>query len=1213
MLFHHVFDPGSHAYFEQTSFEIDGYLDVGLFEKSINTLIERYDIFRTVFHYGEGNRLLQMVLRERPIQIQLEDLAEYGIEEQNGVIEQFKQKDKAQGFDLSEGPLMRLALFRKGTAGYTMVWSFHHILMDGWCLSVVAKELFAIYQSLREQKPHGLGPVTPYSQYIKWLGKQDRAAASQYWEGYLEGYELSVTLPTLGNQQSEAYMLEKMSLTLEEDLTRRLTRTANEHQVTVNTWLQTIWGVLLQTYNGVDDAVFGSVVSGRPSEIAGIEQMIGLFINTIPVRIQSRPGMSFSDLVKQVQLLSLSSAQYDYYPLYEIQANSPLKQGLVNHVMVFENYPIEEAIEQSSGQSIGFAISNVETFEQTNYDFSILILPGKKMTIEFSYNAARIDRGMVARIRGHLQEVVAQLVETPHVHIDQLEIVTEEEKRQLLYEFNDTKASYPADQTIHGLFEEQVKKTPDHTAVVLESESLTYAELNGRANQLARVLRGKGVGADRIVGILAERSLEMIVGILGILKAGGAYLPIDPDYPAERIGYMLEDSGADILLTQKRLEAQTMGFAGEVLHVDDERLYALDDTNLEHTGSSKDLAYVIYTSGSTGKPKGVMIEHDNVVRLFFNDRTPFQFSYKDTWTLFHSFCFDFSVWEMYGAILYGGKLIVVPKEVSKNPREFLTLLRTEKVTVLNQTPTYFYQLVEEDRLQAEPLLLRMVIFGGEALKPSLLENWKSKYPNVELINMYGITETTVHVTYKQIKQTEIEGHISNVGQPLPTLHTYILGSDHKLRPVGVPGELCISGAGLARGYLNQPELTAEKFVANPFAPGERMYRTGDLARWLPDGNIEYLGRIDEQVKVRGHRIELGEVESALRSHESVKEATVIARKDEEGSAYLCAYFVANGNLGAAELRKRLSEMLPQYMIPSFFVRVEQMPLTPNGKLDRKALPSPEGTLERGTVYEAPRNALEETLANIWQGVLGVSAIGIADNFFELGGHSLKATTLVSRIHKELNVQVPLREVFQSPTIKELAQAIRGMEAHAYASIEPAPLREYYPVSSAQKRMYILSQLQGADESYNMPGAVMMEGKVDRERFERAFRQLIARHEALRTSFEWVEGEPAQRIHLEVDFEISYKKAEEGGLRQIAEFIRAFDLGQAPLLRVGLLELEPERQVLLYDMHHIISDGVSMDILVREFVGLYGGQTLPARGCNTKIMRYGSRRSCRAKR
>ncbi|WP_147355971.1 non-ribosomal peptide synthetase [Cohnella faecalis] len=414
-----------------------------------------------------------------------------------------------------------------------------------------------------------------------------------------------------------------------------------------------------------------------------------------------------------------------------------------------------------------------------------------------------------------------------------------------------------------------------------------------------------------------------------------------------------------------------------------------------------------------------------------------------------------------------------------------------------------------------------------------------------------------------------------------------------MQPIGIPGELCIAGAGLARGYLNQPELTAEKFVANPFAPGERMYRTGDLARWLPDGNIEYLGRIDEQVKVRGHRIELGEVESALRSHESVKEATVIARKDEEGSAYLCAYFVTNGNLGASELRKHLLKMLPQYMIPSFFVRVEQMPLTPNGKLDRKALPSPEGTLERGTVYEAPRNALEETLANIWQGVLGVSAIGITDNFFELGGHSLKATTLVSRIHKELNVQVPLREVFQSPTIKELAQAIRGMEAHAYASIEPAPLREYYPVSSAQKRMYILSQLQGADESYNMPGAVMMEGKVDRERFERAFRQLIARHEALRTSFEWVEGEPAQRIHLEVDFEISYKKAEEDGLRQIAEFIRAFDLGQAPLLRVGLLELEPERQVLLYDMHHIISDGVSMDILVREFVGLYGGQTLPA--------------------
>ncbi|RIE04952.1 hypothetical protein D3H35_03175 [Cohnella faecalis] len=462
--------------------------------------------------------------------------------------------------------------------------------------------------------------------------------------------------------------------------------------------------------------VFGSVVSGRPSEIAGIEQMIGLFINTIPVRIQSRPGMSFSDLVKQVQLSSLSSAQYDYYPLYEIQASSPLEQGLVNHVMVFENYPIEEAIEQSSGQSIGFAISNVEAFEQTNYDFSILILPGKKMTIQFSYNAARIDRGMVARIRGHLQEVIGQVVETPHVHIDQLEIVTEEEKRQLLHEFNDTKASYPADQTIHGLFEEQVKKTPDHTAVVLESESLTYAELNGRANQLARVLRGKGVGADRIVGILAERSLEMIVGILGILKAGGAYLPIDPDYPAERIGYMLEDSGADILLTQKRLEAQTMGFAGEVLHVDDERLYALDDTNLEHTGSSKDLAYVIYTSGSTGKPKGSLTMHRSVVRVV-RETNYIDISRNDIILQLSNYAFDGSVFDIYSSLLNGAQLVLTAKTNILDLDKLADVIERHGISVMFITTALFNVLVENEK---DNLRNVRKIFLVENVRPFLM-------------------------------------------------------------------------------------------------------------------------------------------------------------------------------------------------------------------------------------------------------------------------------------------------------------------------------------------------------------------------------------------------------------------------------------------------------------------------------------------------------------
>ncbi|MFC5702579.1 condensation domain-containing protein, partial [Cohnella faecalis] len=449
MYFHSLKDKDSGTYFDQVCFDIEGNLDTALLEQSINKLIERHDILRTIFS-NKSKQVLQIVWKERPLKVFFENLNGLGIDQQNTIIINYKQKSKVQGFDLGKDQLMRFALFQREKEKYTMVWCFHHILMDGWSRPIVTEELFAIYRSLSQQESLSMLPTIPYSRYIQWLESRDQQRALQYWKDYMQGYENVVSVPMKENKANCPFLLEETELVLNTEWTGIVTELTKQLQVTVNTWLQTIWGVLLQKYNGVDDAVFGSVVSGRPSEIAGIEQMIGLFINTIPVRIQSRPGMSFSDLVKQVQLSSLSSAQYDYYPLYEIQANSPLKQGLVNHVMVFENYPIGEAIEQSSGQSIGFTISNVETFEQSNYDFCVTIVPGNEIRIKFSYNAARIDRGMVARIRGHLQEVIGQVLETPHVHIDQLEIVTEEEKRQLLHEFNDTKASYPADQTIHG-------------------------------------------------------------------------------------------------------------------------------------------------------------------------------------------------------------------------------------------------------------------------------------------------------------------------------------------------------------------------------------------------------------------------------------------------------------------------------------------------------------------------------------------------------------------------------------------------------------------------------------------------------------------------------------------------------------------------------------------------------------------------------------------
>ncbi len=840
----------------------------------------------------------------------------------------------------------------------------------------------------------------------------------------------------------------------------------------------------------------------------------------------------------------------------------------------------------------------------TDYDFCgdevndfvlhiVEILDEGELVLDIDYRTELFERSEVTDMVSQLLTIAEQIIHTPQLSIAEVNLLGEAEEQSILALSEGDVVDYPRDKTIHGLFEEQAERTPDHVAVQMGEQSITYLALNEQANQLARYLRTEGVGADVLVGIMADRSLDMVVGMLAVLKAGGAYVPIDPEYPEERIRYMLEDSGVRLLLTQSHLWESTT-FDGKLVSLDEAATYTGDASNLESISGPNHLAYVIYTSGTTGKPKGTLIEHKNVVRLLFNDNNLFDFSSHDTWTLFHSFCFDFSVWEMYGALLYGGKLVIVPSLTAKSPAAFLELLKDNQVTILNQTPTYFYQVIQEELAQSSTeLSLRKIIFGGEALSPSLLKNWRAKYPDVQLINMYGITETTVHVTYKEITEHEIEAGKSNIGRTIPTLSAYIFDEHRRLQPVGVPGELYIAGDGLARGYLNRPDLTAEKFVEHPYRAGERLYRTGDLARWLPDGNIEYLGRIDHQVKIRGYRIELGEVEVQILKAPGVRETIVLARDDEQGQKLLCAYYVASSDLSPGELRSQLATELPAYMIPSYFVRLEQMPLTPNGKLDRRALPAPEGSVQSGEDYLAPRTAVEAQLVLIWQDILGAARVGVHDNFFEIGGHSLRATLLVTRIRKELGCSISLREVFQSPTVESLARLVKERIPTVYESIPQAEESEAYPVSSAQKRLYVLRQMDGGELSYNMPGAFTVDGPLDRVRLESAFKALIQRHESLRTGFYMQDGELVQHVHKDVPFTLGYTEASaEETDTLIHSFTRAFDLSQAPLLRVSLVKLQEERHLLLFDMHHIISDGVSIQILVEELTQLYQGEQLP---------------------
>ncbi|MGQ3480236.1 amino acid adenylation domain-containing protein [Paenibacillus sp. TY11] len=1070
MLFHSQLDSqaaANDAYFEQVSYDMRGQLDIQAFAESLNILVRRHEALRTHFYFGRDTEPLQVVYRSRDCGFYYEDLLELDVDTRDTRLESFKLEDKARGFDLRRDVLLRVAILRTGEDSYHFVWSFHHIVMDGWCLSLVNKEVFESYAALRERRVPELAPAVPYSRFIEWLEAQDREAATDYWSSYLSGYEQQTALPAVkSGRKSEGYTASDWMTDWERELTLRVDETAKRYQVTMNTLLQTAWGILLQKYNNHSDVVFGSVVSGRPSDIIGVEDIIGLFINTIPVRIRSEAGESFAEVMKKMQEQALASHAYDTYPLFEIQALTDQKQNLINHIMVFENYPVDEQIEEmgSDGQEL-FSVSNVMATEQTNYDLSIVVMPGEDIKIRFMYNSLSFDQADIERLHGHFVHLLELILLNPNVCVEELELVTASEKQQIIGEFNDTALAYPCNQTIPKMFEEQVERTPDHIAVVLGKQSLTYRELNERANRLARTLGAKGVEPDQSVGILVHRSLDMVVGIYAILKAGGAYVPIDPEFPADRIRFMLEDSGAKLVLTQSHLAEQAaLSFDGQVLVLDrheqnGKEVYHEDGSNLEPLAGPHHVAYVIYTSGSTGKPKGVMVEHHSVLNriLWMHDR--YGLSAEDTILQKTAFTFDVSVWELFWWSMVGSKVSLLSVGGEKNPEDIVDTIARDGVSTMHFVPAMLHAFLEyveqqpREVMQAKLATLRHVFASGEALPPQHVARFQrlvSSLAGAKLINLYGPTEATVDVSYFDCEPSE-EYAVIPIGKPIQNIRLYIVKEGtEQLQPIGVAGELCIGGVGVARGYLNRPELTAEKFVKDPFAGGEagyeRMYRTGDLARWMPDGNIEYLGRIDHQVKIRGYRIELGEVEARLASVPFVRDSVVIALQDGAGQQQLCAYFTADEQLTVREIRATLLGSLPSYMIPSVFVQMDCIPLTANGKIDRKALPAPDTALHTGIEYVAPRTDVEQLLAAIWQEVLEIPQVGVHDDFFTLGGHSLKVLELIRKVHLATDIELPIRSVLEFPTIEEQALTLLKADLEYKADSPIIRLNEHGPVS-----------------------------------------------------------------------------------------------------------------------------------------------------------------------
>jgi amino acid adenylation domain-containing protein len=1057
MLAHSLHD-GDGTYILQSICVMGESVDLALLATAWRQVIQRHAVLRTSFSWeGQGpplQRPIQEVHGEPKVPFISDDWSSLAAEIQQERMDNFLESDSQRGFSLDALSLMRVTVFKLGDCDYRMVWTLHHALLDGRSHFLLLRELFDRYDALCEGRELHLEEPRPYHEYIKWLAEQELSKAELFWRDSLSGFTAPTSLRVAAPRNADQHMGQRHAtseIRLSEKLTAQLRLCAKQNGVTLNTLVQASWALLLSRYSGEEDVLFGVTRAGRHWTASGAESMVGLFLNTLPFRVKIRREQQLTAWLKELRAQHLAHRDYEHTPLVKIKEWSAVPSGvsLFDSVLVFEN-----AQWSNFSRELGrnWSRRGVEWLDRSSYPLTLSAYADRDLLLKLEYHQQQLDRETIDRMLEQLKTVQEGIAENPDRRLGELPLLTEVERRQLLIEWNQPtrRASH---KSIPQLFEQQANRTPDAVAVVLENESLTYRELNKRANQLAHYLRRRGVGPDELVALCFERSLEMIVSVLGTLKAGAAYVPMDPAYPAERLSFMLADAGARVLLTDVCMREKLPPHNLEVINVDSDWETITSENpsdniaNPDSTLTPENLAYVIYTSGSTGQPKGVLVTHSNVVRLFERANASFQFNQNDVWTLFHSYAFDFSVWELWGALLYGGRLVLVPYWVTRSPENFYRLLREERITVLNQTPSAFRQLSQAEKVLGEKdepaaqLALRLIIFGGEALETNDLRSWWERHGDQlpQLVNMYGITETTVHATYRLLKVADLAGRTSSlIGRPLGDLQIYILDQYQELVPTGVPGELCVSGAGLSRGYLNRPDLTAERFIPHPFSAeaGARLYRTGDVGRHLANGEIEYLGRHDRQVKIRGFRIELGEIESVLAQHEDISECIVIARDGTPGDRQLTAYIILGRGraLNLESVRPFLRQRLPSHMVPAFFTSLEEFPLTPNGKIDRRALPLPETShSDSGEAFVAPRSETEKRVAAIWGDVLRREEIGIYDNFFDLGGNSLLATQVMSRVRDVFQQEFPVRRLFEYPRLEEFGGLI-DKSGHAESSV-----------------------------------------------------------------------------------------------------------------------------------------------------------------------------------
>ncbi|RAA09406.1 non-ribosomal peptide synthetase, partial [Ralstonia pseudosolanacearum] len=1198
------------SYNTTTVLGLRGALDHAALARALQQVVDRHAALRSVVEAdGEHQRVLPAVEVGLP-------LVDFSREADRDVaIGQWFVDNNHRPMDPGHGPLVRACLLRKGEAEHLLAITFHHVIIDGYSQEIVLQELAACYRAACRGGAPGLPAASPFREQVErhqaYLRsdryQQDRA----YWRGQFGSLPPSLELSGRHARPSApSHRARRHHLIIDGERYARLQQLSRKLGGTLFMTMLAGVAVLLQRLSGQAQMVIGvPMVVGRAE---GSEaSLVGCTLNLVPVRCDGSGDPSFAEFLGRIKRSVLEAHAHADYPFGHLLRDLDLRASQRRPLApVLFNLNRSLALPEFDALQAWLEQSPI-SFSPDDLTIDVMQLPDR-LQVMFQYQEVLFEHEAIERMAAQFVQLLDGIVADPACSIGRLALLSAEERRQIVDVWNAGEPVPEPSETLHAVFEARVRRTPEAIAVEHEGWRVSYAELNARANRVAHALIGLGVGPDARVGLCAERSVELVVGLLGILKAGGGYVPLDPSYPQGRLAYMLEDSAPVAVLAQSNTREQLGALSVPVLDLENP-LEGEAEHDPQVTGLEPNhLAYVIYTSGSTGQPKGVLVEHRQVARLFTSTQPWFGFGAEDVWTLFHSFAFDFSVWELFGALLHGGRLVVVPKLTARSPQAFYALLCEAGVTVLNQTPSAFRQLMAaQQEAPAARHRLRQVILGGEALEVGALRPWYERAENAgtQLVNMYGITETTVHVSYRALDVADAQGTGSPIGRRIPDLRVYVLDAHGEPVPVGVTGEMYIGGAGVARGYLNRPELTAERFVVNPFhgEGRERMYRTGDLARWLPDGSLEYQGRADAQVKLRGFRIELGEIEARLSQCTGVREAVVTVREDVPGEQRLVAYYVSGEAIEAQALREQLQGSLPAYMVPAAYVRLAHLPLTSNGKLDRKGLPAPEGHAYASTAYEAPQGEVEQTLAGIWQTLLGVERVGRHDDFFALGGHSLQAVRLVTQVRVQLGAELGLTALFAQPSLSAVAQAIVRGQGSALQAITAADRSEALPLSFAQQRLWLLAQMEGGSEAYHIPVGLRLKGELDEDALGRALDRIVARHEALRTRFEVREGQAIQRV-ASADVGFALDRVDLQGQADREQTLAAlsereantpFDLEQGPLIRGCLVKLGEQEHVLLITMHHIVSDGWSQGVLARELGALYeayrsgGEDPLPA--------------------